>query len=273
MPSQATVVLLDAPKTDKHFFKALQPEAVRTKFEFASAFDRSTSKTIWMSSRADVFSQYFTALTNRLNPWLERRSNHPSLLSWQPIPDAGSMLIRSLFRKIIEVNPKSFLSKERIAEVLSSGNPSDLAIGCRLVSKQHMIIVVRGDLSLLAVPYKTFRKTGIGTKPDFERLKIVDCGQTIRLGEYEASIDSLLYEFDAEYRKRHRARILAAEKSFGASLKRLRLQRGLKQDGFPGIMQREIGRIERGEIARPHGATIAKLAKALRVGLDEIETF
>jgi transcriptional regulator with XRE-family HTH domain len=45
------------------------------------------------------------------------------------------------------------------------------------------------------------------------------------------------------------------------------------RDGFPGISSKEIGRIERGEIVRPHAATLRVIADTLGVEPVEIETF
>jgi transcriptional regulator with XRE-family HTH domain len=68
-------------------------------------------------------------------------------------------------------------------------------------------------------------------------------------------------------------KVATAEKSFGASLRRLRLQKGLNPSDFPGITEKEIGRIDRGEIKRPHARTVGKLAKRLNVKPEEIETY
>ena len=47
----------------------------------------------------------------------------------------------------------------------------------------------------------------------------------------------------------------------------------MARDGFPGISGKEIGRIERGDVVRPHGATIRVIADTLGVEPAEIETY
>jgi DNA-binding Xre family transcriptional regulator len=102
---------------------------------------------------------------------------------------------------------------------------------------------------------------------------VIDCGQTVRLGKYEAAADALLYEFDREYRRRLANQRAQSEKSFGASLRRLRKQRGLKQEDFQPLAAKTIARIEQGKVERIHPNTLAVIAKRLSVDPAEIETY
>ena len=112
-----------------------------------------------------------------------------------------------------------------------------------------------------------FANSGDGVKPDFDQFLIDDYGQTVKFGDYEASTESILYEFDADYRKRHRKNLIKTEKGLGASIRRLRLQKGLRQTDFSSVdlSEKEIRRIEAGEIKKPHQATLQKIAKKLGV--------
>jgi hypothetical protein len=62
------------------------------------------------------------------------------------------------------------------------------------------VIVVRGSLDTLVVPLVTFEPSPTGLTPDFDRFRIVDNGQTLAFGDYEATVDAILYEHDAAYR-------------------------------------------------------------------------
>lgn len=97
--------------------------------------------------------------------------------------------------------------------------------------------------------------------------------QPLRLGRYEAAASALLYEFDPAVRRKMKARELAADRSFGASLRRLRLQRGLARADFPGVAEKSIARIERGEVERPHARNLTKIARALDVSPEEISDY
>jgi len=109
--------------------------------------------------------------------------------------------------------------------------------------------------------------------PDFADAEIIDSGLTVRLGQYEAALDAILYEFDRDYRGRARQRRLDTDSSFGAALRRLRLQKSVARGGFPGISQKEIARIERGEVVRPRGATLRAIADTLGVEPGDVETY
>ncbi|MBI2606522.1 MAG: helix-turn-helix transcriptional regulator [Deltaproteobacteria bacterium] len=136
----------------------------------------------------------------------------------------------------------------------------------------HTVTLVRGDLNSIVVPLSTFRPSGDGVKPDFSNFSIDDYGQTLKFGEYEASSDAVFYEFDPLYRRTRKAELAKKEKGFGASLRRLRLQKGLRQTDFSEIDAREIGRIERGEV-KPRKATIEKIASTLNVDSTEITSY
>jgi hypothetical protein len=140
-------------------------------------------------------------------------------------------------------------------------------------SVSRTVALVRGDRSTLLVPFSYFHVAGDGVKPDFRRLALDDYGNTVKLGDYEASADGILYEHDAAYRRHVGKQRRDSERSFGASLRRLRLQRRLRRSDFPELSAKTLARIERDEISRPRGKTLEALARRLGVGPEEIETF
>ena len=78
---------------------------------------------------------------------------------------------------------------------------------------------------------------------------------------------------DADYRKRAKAKERAHAKGFGPSLRRLRKQRGLSQSDFPNVARKTISRLEKGEVEKPQGATLNRIARALGVEPEEIESY
>jgi hypothetical protein len=62
------------------------------------------------------------------------------------------------------------------------------------------------------------------------------------------------------------------ERSFGASLRRLRKQRRLRRDDFSPVSSKEIARIERNEVGKPHSRTMRVIADRLGVRPEEIES-
>ena len=118
-----------------------------------------------------------------------------------------------------------------------------------------------------------FQPSGKGTHPDFTRLSLADYGHTVRLGDYEASSDAILYEIDPEYRRKIRKQQLAEEQTFGASLRRLRIQKRLSRNDFAPLSSKTIARIERSEVEKPHGDTLRIIAGRLGVEPDEVESY
>lgn len=67
--------------------------------------------------------------------------------------------------------------------------------------------------------------------------------------------------------------LVHADPTFGGALRRLRLQKRLRQGDFPGLTAKEIARIERGEVKKPRPHTLATIAKYLGVSVEEISTY
>lgn len=64
----------------------------------------------------------------------------------------------------------------------------------------QQLILFRGDGSNVIAPFSMFEPNAI-CSPDFTDLDIIDYGQTVRLGKYEASSQSILKELDPEYQE------------------------------------------------------------------------
>src|SRR5262249_50786551 len=127
------------------------------------------------------------------------------------------------------------------------------------------VSLIRGDLEPLVLPFSFFEPSGDGTKPDFSKVRVTDFGRTVALGDYEASADVILYETDPEYRRKVDRGRKESERSFGASLLRLRRQRKLKRSDFPPLSAKTVARIERNEVDKPHGKTLQTIANRLGV--------
>lgn len=61
---------------------------------------------------------------------------------------------------------------------------------------KQQIIVTKTDNKTVAVPLSWFTPSGTGLKPEPENIKIIDNGQTLVLGKYEAAVDYMLQEWD-----------------------------------------------------------------------------
>src|ERR1035437_5732277 len=134
-------------------------------------------------------------------------------------------------------------------------------------------MLLRGNLQAVVAPFSLFPKSGDGTAADFAMLRLTDYGWTIALGEYEAAADAILYELDPDYRSRLKKQRRQSERTFGAALMRLRKQRRLKRSDFAPVSSKEIARIERNEVEKPHAKTLEAIALRLGVRPEDIDGY
>jgi hypothetical protein len=167
----------------------------------------------------------------------------------------------------------SLLKPRELFEALQAPNRSELFVGGAFDARGKVVVLYRGSLQPLVVPLDWFKKASDDVRPDPKRLRIIDHGQTIGLGEFEAAADAILYEFDEEYRRAAKKRLIGSDRSLGGSIRRLRLQRGLRRGDFASVPSRTIARIEGGEVRRPQRSTLEKIAARLRVPVDTLETY
>lgn len=191
-----------------------------------------------------------------------------------PVSAESIPVLSSCFERFAFAADGGFLPAEELLETLAAENREDLFIGGSVDPSSQTITLWRGSLEPLIVPFAAFEVSGDGTAPDFRRFSVTDSGQTVRLGEYEAAADALLYEFDPEFRRRANRQRQQNDQSFGAALRRLRKQRGLRREDFaPEITAKTVARIEQGKVQRIQKKTLECLARRLQVQPDEIATF
>jgi hypothetical protein len=179
-----------------------------------------------------------------------------------------------MFERVIGAIPGyTWLPREEIPAAMSGRDAAERFIGGAVDAQGETVALVRGNLSTLVVPFAYFTPSGDGTRPDFSKLAFADYGHTVALGGYEASADGILYEFDTPYRQKLKKERLAEDRSFGASLRRVRLQRGLKRTDFAPASSKTIARLERGNVQRPHGKTLEAIEKRLGMNADQIESY
>jgi DNA-binding Xre family transcriptional regulator len=262
-----TTYLLNRAAGRSKTFTLLKPEVVSSVARLRQSLERPAKNSLWIS--------YDQALTEAL---LKN-------VSWRDTPLGEAVLVhsmapeslpalRSCFAHFAFSVDGSFLSPEELAKVLHDDNRSNLFIGGSVDHSTKTITLWRGNLESLTVPFSAFAQSGDGIRPEFMKFSVTDYGQTIRLGKYEAAADAVLYEFDADYRRRMRKLRQESDQTFGASLRRLRKQRGLRREDFgPEITAKTVARIEQGKVTRIQQKTLVALAARLEVSPEELGTF
>ncbi len=256
-------------------FKKQRTYECKTTEAWAKVFKHSTGDSKWISSSAEETEALLKAASVFVASYHGRRRVLGDLLMLQPPRTESLPALHTLFRNVIgQVNNYKLVPPDELAEILAApqGESRDVFIGGSSDPATGTLTLTRGNLETVVVPLSMFGRSGKAA-PDPSDLAVIDYGHTIRLGDYEASADAILYEVDSEYRKRIKARRRREDKGFGASLRRLRIQRQRRRNDFPGLSAKTIGRLERGETQKPHGKTLTVLAKRLGVKPDEIETY
>ncbi len=205
-----------------------------------------------------------------------RRGTIYGLVTVEPPRPNSVPGLASCFRHLAGTAPNSkLLPVEELLDVLSAPNKeaASLFIAGVADTESQTLALTRGNMKTITVPFSMFKPSGTEVQPDFAQLSLTDYGHTVRLGNYEASSDAILYEADPEYRRKLKKKLLAEEQTFGASLRRLRIQKGVSRGDFGSLSSKTIARIERNEVEKPHGDTLRTIADRLGVEPEEIESY
>jgi len=256
-------------KATKHSspIASIRSEIVSSVADLRKSLPHATKDSLWIS-----YERQLTEALLRNISWPTSSLGNAVLIhsmATQTLPT-----LASCFKRFVFATKNGFLPVDELVETLAAENKADLVIGGTVDDVSKTITLWRGNLEPLTVPFRAFDKSGDGIMPDFAKFAITDHGQTIRLGNYEAASDAILYEFDREYRHRKTKERQRSELSFGASLRRLRKQRGLRREDFtPDVASKTIARIEQGRVNRIQKKTLKALAKHLKVNPEEISSY
>lgn len=229
-------------------------------------FTESPKDSVWVSKG----TSYLAALAKQsVQPSGNRR-----LLVLNPIEEVTHHVLSTWFRfVVVRKGSISLLPPKELLEVLQAKNRDELFIGGAYDSRGRVIVLYRGSVEPIVVPLDWFKEQDGQLRANPRKLSVIDYGQTVKLGDYEAGADAILYEFDEEYRRRAKKRFIDSDPSLGGAIRRLRLQRGLSQRDFAPVPVRTIARIERGEVSKPHSATLKRIADRLSVAVDALASY
>jgi hypothetical protein len=256
----------------KGLFRQPFPPRVRVchdRSEVEAAVTHPAKRATWVS-----FSRHFTdiLLEKAVGAHADLRGSRLITVA-PPRPESIPALV-GLFHPVFGlVEGFQWLPKDELVEALMRDDAADCFIGGSVDAKAKALTLVRGDIEAVIAPFSLFANSGDGTVADFARLRLTEYGRTVALGEYEASADAILYELDPEYRRRLKKQRRQSERTFGASLMRLRKQRRLKRRDFAPVSSKEIARIERNEVGKPHARTLEVIAGRLGVRPEEIASY
>jgi len=245
----------------------LKAKRLRSALEIRTAVASHGHRAIWVTPSAAALRLLLSVLPSRL-PGDQR------LLSLAKDKGDRHALLHALFRFVVSQDEDvQLLPVGQLAEALNFFPRADRFIGAAPARNDKAVILYRGNLEALVVPLAWFEAQPGGLRPALSEVAVTDFGQTIRLGKYEASAGDILHEFDERYRRRAKHQRHAADRTLGGMLRRLRLERGLRQRDFPGVTAKEVARIERGEVKKPRLRTLARIAKRIGIRVQEISRY
>jgi hypothetical protein len=234
-----------------------------------AAISHPAQRATWIS-----FTRRFTDILLEKAVAARATLREAHLITLTPPRSESIPALLGLFHPVVGlVEGFQWLPREELVEALTRDDASDRFVGGSVDPKAKTLTLLRGDLEVVVAPFAIFQESGDGTAPDFSRLRLTDHGRTVALGEYEASADAILYELDPDCRRRLKKQRRQSERTFGASLMRLRKQRRLRRSDFAPISSKEIARIERNEVEKPHAKTLEAIAHRLGVRPEEIEGY
>lgn len=247
---------------------ALHPELLSSHGQWCDHVSHAGRNTLWISEEEQFTGDLLQCVSE------PARFLGNALLFYKPAVETLPVL-NAYFRHTVFGFAENFLPPEELAAVLADDRRNDLVIGGIVDHLSKNLILWRGSFESLPVPFAAFAPSGKGVVPDFEQFRVTEYGQTIQLGPYEAATDSLLYDFDSEYRRRIGKERRKSDQSFGAALRRLRKQRGLRREDFALLSAKTIARIEQGKELPEHlhARTWDILTQKLGVERKEIKTF
>lgn len=240
-----------------------------------AAFGRAARHDVVVFPTADAYRAAFRHAV--ANPPRARSVRLPRVLVMGSLRSRERAAFETASDVVVDRGIARMLPARELHEALEAENRADLVVAASVAEGAGVVTLYRGTLDPLVVPADWFRGAGeaSGLAPDLAALVPTDYGQTLRLGGVEVAAAAILYEFDAGYRRRAKAR-LRRDDGIGASIRRLRNQRGLNQEAVAeaaGLSRRGLGRIERGEVEAPRPATVARLASILGTTSDELSWF
>ena len=266
-PTKAQPILLAPLRKNKAgVFSAFQPVVASSALQVRELLPNVEKGSLWIGEDRLSVIEFLKAVT-----WPAKSLGRIVLL-FEP-PSATLPALRKCFDRIAFGPADRFLPPDELAEAMSAPHREELFIGGLVNHESQIVTLWRGDFDSLEVPFSAFDVSGDGIAPDFNAFSVTDYGQTVRLGEYEAAADALLYEFDEKFRRRKNKDRLKTEQGLGASIRRLRKQRGLRRDDFAPLDPKTIARIEQGKVSTIHDKTKQAIANKLRVKAEELASY
>lgn len=85
---------------------------------------------------------------------------------------------------------------EEYKEVITHNNPEKYIIKGQVDHKASTVSFMTGIGEIFTLPLSVFEPSGNGVCPNFKRPKIIDYGQAVAFGKYEAATDAIFEDYE-----------------------------------------------------------------------------
>ncbi len=262
---QATYVV-DEGRSDLTPFECMNPIILKDRRQVLEVME-SSKAAMWIAPRKEGLWWTVSALTELRVP-----ARH-SMLALEVFSPKSLVVLPALFHRVVCCPPVRLLPRKELAEVMAWEGRADMCIGGVVESRSGVVTLYRGNLQPVSMPLSFFKSPFPGLVADASRFEVTHYGQVLRFGNYGVNFEDVLYAYDTDFRRAKKAQRIVEDSTFGGALRRLRKQAGLRRGDFPGVSERTVARIERGEVRRPHGRTLHILAKKLGMTVEALERY
>ncbi|HEX6912670.1 MAG TPA: hypothetical protein VF142_19845, partial [Longimicrobium sp.] len=188
------LLLVTDPRTEAWAGGDFPAVPLRSLDDVLGAFDRTSgarSPVVWI---ADQAAQVCPLAQHKPRPSANHRLLLLSGASW-----VEREVLSLVFRFVVSPGQgMRLLPLDELKDVLAASDRADLFIGGFASPCDDLVVLYRGTLEPLVVPFAWFQRRP-GVRLDFESLGITDHGQTVTFGEHEVAADSILYAHDAAF--------------------------------------------------------------------------
>jgi hypothetical protein len=257
---------LEKGRVPANKFVPLTPRWITQSSQAEQAAISEDADAVWIIGKPNLTNRVVRRIS-----WPSHRVGYLVLIG-KPRPEVIPAL-EGRFMRVAFVNLGGVLAREELETVLKSPERRDRLLGGIVDQEAKIVTLWRGSFEALVVPFSAFPETANGIGPDWNQFTVADYGHTLRFGDYEAATDSILYDYDPEFRRRQNKLRRATERTLGASIRRLRQQRQLTRNDFEGLDPKTLARIERSEVATPHRDTLELIAGRLGVKPIELDSY
>lgn len=175
---------------------------------------------IWLAEEVGALRAVLDLLDDQSPQTQDFLSGFVSLAVLGEASSSFCMNALRMFNEVVVLPPKQSLPLDALLAVLRLPDASARVISCVTDPVTRTVVLVRGDLSTIAIPFDSFIDTHGKATPDLGKMRADMQGKAVTLGKNAAAVADLLEAFDPSYEAPAKPKAAAAKKAKAASAKK-----------------------------------------------------